>query len=125
MNADALAAGIDAEGLIAVYAILFDTGKSTVKAESKAAIAEIARLLKSRMNLKLFVVVHTDSTGGFESNIKLSRDRAAAVSQALVTGHGIAAMRLTAQGIGPLSPVATNGTDEGRAKNRRAELVAQ
>ena len=123
--ADALSAGIDAEGHIAVYAILFDTGQSTLKPESKAAIAEIAKLLKNRMQLKLFVVGHTDSTGGFESNMRLSRDRAAAVTQSLVSDHGIAATRLTAHGVGPLAPVASNSTDEGRTKNRRVELVAQ
>jgi OOP family OmpA-OmpF porin len=125
VDADALSAGIDAEGHIAVYAILFDTGQSTLKPESKAAIAEIAKLLKNRMQLKLFVVGHTDSTGSFESNMRLSRDRAAAVTQSLVSDHGIAATRLTAQGVGPLAPVASNGTDEGRTKNRRVELVAQ
>ncbi len=125
VNADALAAGIDAEGHIAVYAILFDTGKSMLKPESKAAMAEIAKLLKNRIDLKLFVVGHTDSTGGFESNMRLSRDRAAAVTQSLVSEHGIAATRLTAQGVGPLAPVANNGTEEGRAKNRRVELVSQ
>lgn len=125
VNADALAAGIDADGHIAVYAILFDTGKSTVKAESKAAIAEIAKLLKSRMNLKLFVVGHTDSTGEFESNMKLSRERAAAVTQSLITEHGIAATRVTPHGVGPLAPVASNTTGEGRARNRRVELVVE
>ena len=68
---------------------------------------------------------HTDSTGSFEYNMKLSRDRAAAVTQSLVTDHGIAATRLTAQGVGPLAPVASNGTEDGKAKNRRVELVAQ
>lgn len=125
VNADALAAGIDADGHIAVYAILFDTGNATLKPESKTAIAEIAKLLKSRMDLKLFVVGHTDSTGGFESNLRLSRDRAAAVTQSLISDHGIAARRLSAQGVGPLAPVASNNSDESRAKNRRVDLVAQ
>lgn len=125
VNADALAAGIDAEGHIALYSILFDTGQSTLKAESSTAIAEIAKLLKNRPALKLFVVGHTDSTGGFELNMRLSRDRAAAVTQSLVSDHGIAAARLKPQGVGPLSPVASNSTEEGRAKNRRVDLVAQ
>ena len=125
VNADALAAGIDAEGHIAVYAILFDTGQSTLKPESTAAISEIAKLLKNRMDLKLFVVGHTDNTGGFDLNLKLSRDRAAAVTQSLISDHGIAAARLTPQGVGPLAPVASNGSEEGRAKNRRVDLVAR
>jgi outer membrane protein OmpA-like peptidoglycan-associated protein len=125
VNADAMAAGIDAEGHIAIYSILFDTGRSTLKPESRAVIAEIAKLLNNRPTLKLFVVGHTDGSGGLESNMKLSRDRAAAVTQSLTSDHGIAAARLSAQGVGPLSPVASNGTEEGRAKNRRVDLVAQ
>jgi len=125
VNADALAAGIDAEGHIAVYAILFDTGQSTLKPESQAAIAEIAKLLKNRPSLKLFVVGHTDSTGGLEANMRLSRERAAAVTQSLISDHAIAATRLSPQGVGPLSPVASNATEEGRGKNRRVDLVAQ
>jgi outer membrane protein OmpA-like peptidoglycan-associated protein len=125
VNADALAAGIDAEGHIAVYAILFDTGQSTLKPESTTAISEIAKLLKNRMDLKLFVVGHTDNTGGFDLNMKLSRDRAAAVTQSLISDHGITALRLTPQGVGPLAPVATNSTEEGRSKNRRVDLVAR
>jgi OmpA-OmpF porin, OOP family len=58
-------------------------------------------------------------------NMRLSRDRAAAVTQSLVSEHGIAGTRLSPQGVGPLSPVANNATEEGRAKNRRVELVAQ
>ncbi len=111
--------------LTTIYSILFDTGKSTLKPESKAAIAEIAKLMNNRPTLKLFVVGHTDSTGGFEANMKLSRDRAAAVTQSLVSDYGIEAARLTPHGVGPLSPVATNTIEEGRTKNRRVDLVAQ
>jgi OmpA-OmpF porin, OOP family len=125
VDADAMAAGLEAEGHIALYSILFDTGQSTLKPESRTAVSEIAKLLKNRMNLKLFVVGHTDSTGGFEANMRLSRERAAAVAESLVSEHGIAATRLTAQGVGPLAPVAANSNEEGRAKNRRVELVAQ
>lgn len=125
VDADAMATGIDADGHIAIYAILFDTGQASLKPESRAAIAEIAKLLKSRPVLKLFVVGHTDSTGGFEMNMRLSRDRAAAVTQSLANDHGIAGTRLSPQGVGPLSPVASNATEEGRARNRRVDLVAQ
>jgi OmpA-OmpF porin, OOP family len=125
VNADAMASAIDTEGHIAIYAILFDTGQSVLKPESRAAIAEIAQLLKNRPTLKLFVVGHTDITGGFDMNMKLSRDRATAVTQSLISDHGIAPTRLSAQGVGPLSPIANNGTEEGKARNRRVELVAQ
>jgi outer membrane protein OmpA-like peptidoglycan-associated protein len=120
-----LAAGIDRDGHISVYAIYFDTGKADVKPESKAALDEIAELLKERASLKVIVVGHTDSTGGFDANMKLSRDRAASVVASLTGSYGIAANRLSAQGAGPLAPVATNRTDEGRAKNRRVDLVEQ
>jgi OmpA-OmpF porin, OOP family len=125
VDADAIAAGIDTEGHIAIYAILFDTGKSTLKPESRGAIAEIAKVLTSRPALKLFVVGHTDSTGGFDANIRLSRERASAVTQSLITEYGIAATRVTPHGVGSLAPVASNAGEEGRARNRRVDLVSQ
>jgi len=81
--------------------------------------------LKSDAGLKVNVVGHTDNVGGIESNMKLSQDRANAVVQALVAKYGIAATRLKAYGVGPLAPIASNDTEEGRAKNRRVELVKQ
>lgn len=86
-------------------------------------MGEIAKLLKSQPDLKVFVVGHTDMVGDAAANVKLSQARAQAVISALVTKHGIAATRLTPFGAGPYAPVATNRTDEGRAKNRRVELV--
>lgn len=125
--ADAAAMGNDlkATGHIALYGIYFDTNKSEVKPESKPALDEIAKLLKQDPGLKLKVVGHTDGTGSLEANMKLSQARGEAVVQALVSQHGIAASRLKGYGVGPLAPVATNDTDEGRAKNRRVELVKQ
>jgi outer membrane protein OmpA-like peptidoglycan-associated protein len=125
--ADAAAFGNDirATGHAAVYGINFDTGKSTIKPESAQAIGEIAKLLTADPSLKVFVVGHTDNVGGVDSNIKLSQDRAEAVLQALVRDHGISPARLRASGCGPFAPVASNDTEEGRAKNRRVELVKQ
>ena len=125
--ADAAALGNDirAMGHAAVYGINFDTGKSIIKPESAQAIGEIAKLLTADPSLKVFVVGHTDTVGGVDSNIKLSQDRAEAVLQALVRDHGIAPARLRASGCGPFAPVASNDTEEGRAKNRRVELVKQ
>ncbi|MHB8093493.1 MAG: OmpA family protein [Candidatus Aminicenantales bacterium] len=127
IEADAAAFGNDirATGHAAVYGINFDSGKSTIKPESAQAIAEIAKLLKADPGLKIHVVGHTDNTGGVDSNIKLSQERAEAVLQALVRDHGIAAARLRAFGCGLFAPVASNDTEEGRAKNRRVELVKQ
>ena len=124
-NADAFASGLKATGHIAVEGILFDTGKADLKPESDAAIAEVAKLLKADASLKLFVVGHTDNVGAVEGNMKLSGERAQAVVQALVKSHGIEASRLKSFGNGPYAPVASNDSDEGRAKNRRVELVKQ
>lgn len=125
--ADAAAFKTDLQetGHVAVYGILFDTGKSTLKPESEAAIAEVAKLLTSSPALKLLVVGHTDSVGVFEQNMALSNDRAGAVVKALTTTHGIAPARLKAVGCGQAAPVASNRTEDGRAKNRRVELVEQ
>ncbi|MGB8326535.1 MAG: OmpA family protein [Steroidobacteraceae bacterium] len=124
-NAEAFSNDIRATGHAAVYGIRFDTGRSTIKPESAQAIGEIAKLLQADAVLKLYVVGHTDNVGGLESNIKLSQDRSAAVVQALVTQHGIAAGRLKAYGCGLYAPVASNASEAGRAKNRRVELVKQ
>jgi len=124
-NADALAKGLQAEGHMVVGGIYFDTGKATIKPESAQAIGEVAKLLQADPALKVFVVGHTDSVGTVESNLKLSQDRAEAVLQALERDHGIAAARLRAYGCGPFAPVASNGSEDGKARNRRVELVKQ
>lgn len=110
-------------GKVALYGILFDFNKTDVKAESAPALAEIAKLLGNRADLNVLVVGHTDSVGGFESNRTLSQRRAEAIVGTLVSKHGIAAKRLFPVGVSFASPVATNSTEEGRAKNRRVELV--
>lgn len=124
-NAEVFSKDINVTGHATVYGIYFDTANSTIKSESAQAIGEIAKLLKNDPALKIYVVGHTDNQGGVESNIKLSQDRAEAVQQALIRDHGIAAGRLRAHGCGLFSPVASNDSEEGRAKNRRVELVKQ
>jgi outer membrane protein OmpA-like peptidoglycan-associated protein len=124
-DAAAFAGDLKSTGHTAVYGIYFDTGSSVLKPESEAALGEIAKLLQGDAALKLHVVGHTDNVGTLESNLKLSQARGEAVVQALVTKHGIAAARLRAAGVGPLAPVASNDAEEGRAKNRRVELVKQ
>ncbi len=110
-------------GHVAVYGIYFDFGKADVKSESEPMLKEIAKLLQQDPRLKLHVVGHTDSVGELAYNLDLSRRRAQAVVQVLATKHGIAPGRLRGDGVGPLAPVASNDTEEGRAKNRRVELV--
>jgi len=125
VDAAALASDITATGHSAVYGIYFDTAKAEVKPESDAALKEIAKLLQQTPALKLFVVGHTDGVGTLASNMDLSKRRSDAVVAALTTKYGVASTRLAAQGCGPLAPVASNGSEDGRAKNRRVELVAQ
>ncbi|HPF69630.1 MAG TPA: OmpA family protein [Candidatus Krumholzibacteria bacterium] len=124
-DADKLAGSLKTTGKAAVYGILFDTGKAVIKPESEAAIAQVAKLLAGDPKLNLYVVGHTDNVGGFDANLTLSQDRAAAVVKVLVEKHGVAAARLVPFGAGPTCPVAPNTDDAGRALNRRVELVAR
>jgi len=124
-TAEVFANDIRATGHASIYGINFDTGKATIKPESAQAIGEVAKLLKMDATLKIYVVGHTDNVGGLESNLKLSQDRAEAVVQELVRTHGIAAGRLKSFGCGLYAPMAANDSEDGRAKNRRVELVKQ
>ena len=112
---------INKNGFIALD-IHFDTGKSTIKPESNGIIEQIVQLLKENADLKLNVEGHTDNVGDPKSNLKLSDERAKSVVAAL-TKAGIQASRLSAAGYGQDRPVADNRSEEGRAKNRRVELV--
>jgi OmpA-OmpF porin, OOP family len=124
-DASSMAGTIKETGKIALYGIYFDVAKAIVKEESKPSLQEIAKLLKENPSLKLYVVGHTDNTGSFDSNMKLSMDRAAAVVNELVTKFSVNAANLKACGAGAICPVASNEKEEGRALNRRVELVKQ
>jgi len=124
-DADGMAKALTDEGRIALYGIHFDTGKSTIKPESKVTIDEISLLLNEQKDLKLIVVGHTDNQGEMEYNMKLSKERAKSVVDTLVNDHGISAGRLKHWGVGYMAPMATNRSEDGRAKNRRVELVEQ
>jgi len=125
VDAAALAGDITRTGHATVYGIYFDTGKADVKAESDAALAQITKLLENDPQLKLHVVGHTDSVGALPGNMDLSKRRADAVVKVLTTKYRIAAARLDSYGVGPLAPVASNESEDGRGKNRRVELVKQ
>lgn len=114
---------IDRDGRIAIYGITFDFDKSDVKPESTAQIEQLAALLKQNPRLEVLIVGHTDGQGAFDYNLSLSQRRAQAVVEALVSGHAIERKRLTPAGAGMVAPVATNRTEDGRAKNRRVEIV--
>jgi outer membrane protein OmpA-like peptidoglycan-associated protein len=120
-----LSTEITKSGHVALHGIYFDTDSAVLKSESKAALDEIGKLLGQETDLKLFVVGHTDNTGAFAHNMDLSKRRATAVAAALVKNYGVAQERLSAHGVGQLAPVASNDAEEGRAKNRRVELVRQ
>jgi outer membrane protein OmpA-like peptidoglycan-associated protein len=123
VSAEQIATAMGAEGKVVFYGIYFDTDKATLKAESAPTLAEMAKWLKTNAAAKVFIVGHTDMQGPVERNRTLSRDRAAAVIAALVKDHGITVDRLTADGVGPLAPAASNADEAGRAKNRRVEMV--
>jgi outer membrane protein OmpA-like peptidoglycan-associated protein len=124
-NAEEWKNDIRQTGKVALYGIYFDTGKSDVKPESEPTINEIAKLLRDNPTFKLHVVGHTDNVCDLDYNLRLSKARADAVVSMLVRNDKIAAERLKAHGVGPLAPVASNQTEEGRANNRRVELVEQ
>jgi outer membrane protein OmpA-like peptidoglycan-associated protein len=122
-TADDMAKQIAASGSVNLYGIYFDTDKTDIKPESKSTLDEVGKLLANDTTLKLKVVGHTDNFGTTEHNNDLSMRRAQSVVQALVTTYGVDASRLTPFGAGSTQPVASNDTDDGRAKNRRVELV--
>ena len=104
--------------------VCFPTG-TVVFSDDLNALEEIAKLLKASPDLKILVVGHTDNQGEVKYNQDLSKRRAESVVKALTSEYGIAGGRLSAHGVGMLSPVASNDSDDGKAKNRRVELVKQ
>lgn len=124
VDAKAIGQGLQAEGKIALYGLFFDTGKTDVKAESKAQLDQMAAVLMAQPALKVLIVGHTDNVGSIDANLALSEGRAKAVVAAL-TQRGIAASRLQARGIANFAPIASNAAEDGRARNRRVEMVLQ
>lgn len=115
---------LNKSGHVAVYGIHFATGSATIQADSETVLQQIVALMQQNPTLRLRVEGHTDNQGVAAANQALSQKRAQAVVAGL-TSHGVAAARLTAQGFGAGKPVADNNDEEGRAKNRRVELVKQ
>ena len=121
-DATSLGTAIAATGHVAIYGIQFDTAKAAILPASETVLTEIVTLLHDTPDLRLRVEGYTDNVGQSTANLALSERRAQAVV-AWLTAHGVAATRLAAKGMGQANPVADNATDEGRAKNRRVELV--
>ncbi len=108
---------------VTVYGIYFDFASDRIKQESHRVLSEIAKVLRDNPSWSLAIEGHTDGIGGDQENLDLSRRRAAAVKQALTTQYRIATNRVTTEGYGKSRPVDRNDTFEGRARNRRVELV--
>lgn len=118
-----LAKELKADGRIVLHSLRFVDGKPTVLPESEKVVQAIAELLTRDPGLKLHVVVHSDNAMPGPASLDLTRKRAAAVVQTLTRKHRIVSARVQPAGLGPLAPIASNRTDEGRAMNRRVELV--
>lgn len=111
------------DGHMALYEIYFDTGKSEIKPESESAISSVADYLKGNPEVNVYIVGHTDNIGDYVMNQKLSKARGESVKTYLVSKYQISATRLTGDGAGPICPVSSNDSEEGRALNRRVEIV--
>lgn len=125
LDANALDQDLMSTGKAVIYGITFDFDKAQIRPESKPQLDQIAKLLSEHAKLKLAITGHTDNQGSADYNQKLSQRRAEAIVMALSGSYGISTARLSAQGMGAASPIASNDSDEGRAKNRRVELVKQ
>jgi OmpA-OmpF porin, OOP family len=120
-DAASLQKGLMQSGHVEVPGIFFDFGKADILPKSQPALEQLAGLLKDNPTLKVWVVGHTDYVGSAETNMSLSNARASSVVRALTQHFKIDARRLAPQGLGPYAPVASNATEEGRAKNRRSD----
>jgi len=104
--------------------LLVESGTTTLTPESRPTVDSLTTILKAYPSVSVGLEGYTDSTGDATANTKVSLDRAAAVKTLLV-GGGVAESRIGTAGYGPDRPVASNDTEEGRAKNRRLELVVE
>jgi OmpA-OmpF porin, OOP family len=121
-NADGWAQQIEQTGRASIYGINFDTGKATIRPDSEKTLNEVLSLLQKNATWRFAVVGHTDNVGAKAMNLTLSQQRAQSVV-AWLTAHAIPSDRLLAGGFGDLAPLADNTNEEGRAKNRRVDLI--
>jgi outer membrane protein OmpA-like peptidoglycan-associated protein len=123
VSAEQIAKSIADEGKAVFYGLYFDTGKAVLKPESAPTLVEMAKWLAANPANNVYIVGHTDMQGSVDSNMGLSRARAAAVVDALIKQHTVKPTRLGSEGVGPFAPLSNNTSDAGRAKNRRVEMV--
>jgi len=123
IDVDSLTEAISTTGKAVLKGIFFDHDQDVVKPESRASMDVIANYLKRNSGVNVYIVGHTDNSGTDLHNLGLSKRRANAVVSKLIREYGLTRSRLHAHGVGPLAPVTTNNTDEGRSENRRVEIV--
>ncbi|MDQ0315649.1 OmpA family protein [Amorphus orientalis] len=123
VEASEMEQAIARDGRIAIYGIQFDFDKADLKPESQPQIDQLGALLSDNPEMEILIVGHTDGQGSMGYNLELSQARAQAVAARLSSGYGIDQGRMTAAGAGMMAPVASNRTEDGRAKNRRVEIV--
>lgn len=125
VTAEILDKDISEKGKIAIYGILFETGKSSIKPVSAQTMQIISKYINAHKKSSFYIVGHTDNVGGFESNMKLSKARADSVVKSLVKEYGVDKKQLKAHGVSSLAPLFSNSSGDGRARNRRVEIVQQ
>ena len=123
VSAEEMALSLGTDGRVSLYGVHFAHDSDALTEESDPTLEEIAKFLAAEPDTRVFVVGHTDMTGSYDYNIDLSRRRAEAVVAALTGRFDLPAAQLEPAGVGPLAPVAENTTEDGRALNRRVELV--
>lgn len=123
ISTESIMQDIESKGKVSIYGVYFDTDSAEIKEDSEPTVEKIAEVLKENPELNINIVGHTDNTGEFDYNMELSQKRAEALVNKIVTEYDINKERIEASGVGPLAPKATNETEDGRAKNRRVELV--
>jgi outer membrane protein OmpA-like peptidoglycan-associated protein len=125
VDSAAITHGLESEGKFALYGLQFATDSADLRPDSDATLKQMSDVLHQQPGLKVFIVGHTDNSGSLEHNLALSQRRAQSVVKALTSRFGIAPNRLVAVGMASYSPVASNHSDAGKAKNRRVEMVEQ
>jgi OOP family OmpA-OmpF porin len=113
---------LDSDGRVTLRGVLFESDRETLRDSGKDACVRLAKVMTDNPTLRVAVVGHTDSTGKFQYNLGLSERRARSMGNELIR-NGVAKDRLAPVGVGPLDPVASDDTEEGRAMNRRVDVV--
>lgn len=122
-SASSLQSGLEQNGVVILDDLVFETGSSQLGGGPFASLGSLAEFLESFPERRVILVGHTDAEGSLEGNISLSRKRAQSVVERLVASFGVSRSQVQAEGVGYLSPVTNNLTDQGRTKNRRVEAI--